>query len=229
MSHPDMTPPHLLDRIGSQCWQQPRPTRDQKIIVFDGPDGCGKTNMGQGLSLDQKVPYFKMTTEAENWRKGTFMEALRFDQTYLAEFLKQTKTDVIIDRAYPSEFVYSRVFNRPTDMQVLRKVDEAFARMGAYIIIPVRHDYSKNRLDDLVPQDKLQEIHDTYMQFRKWSKCSTITIFVDDYGDDLKKEIEVLRPELKWGERLEWAFNVTLGRDQEQKDLGDVFQKGKDL
>ena len=63
----------------------------QQIYIFDSPDGTGKTEIGKELSRRINIPYFKMTTEHENWRKGTFKEALRFDQTYIVEFLKQTR------------------------------------------------------------------------------------------------------------------------------------------
>jgi thymidylate kinase len=166
----------------------------QRVIILEGPDGCGKTNIGQGLSKKMGIPYFKMTTEAENWRKGKFKEALEFDQTYLAQLLKQTGYDLIIDRAYPSEWVYSQVFGRETNHHVLRRVDDIFAEIGAHIVIPWRQDYAKCRADELVPNEKLKTIHDKYFEFIKWTKCDTIPVNVDHYGDNLQLELDYIIP-----------------------------------
>jgi len=62
----------------------------QTVIIMEGPDGCGKTEIGKALSKQFGIPYFKVNSEHENWRKGKFKEALEFDQTYITQFLKQT-------------------------------------------------------------------------------------------------------------------------------------------
>lgn len=162
----------------------------QKIYIFDSPDGTGKTEISKELSRRIGIPYFKMTTEHENWRNGTFKEALRFDQTYIAEFLRQTHHSVIIDRAYPAEWVYSKVFNRETDDVVLERVDRIFSDLGAFIVIPVRDDYSNSREDEVVPREKLQEIHDTYKMFAEWTKCHVIELNVDKLQNDLNAEMD---------------------------------------
>lgn len=215
---------------GNCCRPQPR-MRQQKIVIFDSPDGTGKTNISQALSLDLKVPYFRMATQHDNWRKGKFKEALEFDQTYIAEFLRQTKTSVIIDRAYPSEWVYSQVYKRETNMDVLDLVDAKFASMGAFIVIPVRRDYAKARADEVVENSMLPVLHEKYMEFRKWTRCKTITIYVDDFEDDLLKEMHVLKPELDFDTPLDGIManaNVTLAREITEKErLHDLFCKEK--
>lgn len=163
------------------------------IIVLEGPDGCGKTNIGMALSEDMGIPYFKMNTEHDNWRKGRFKEALQFDQTYLAQFLKQVECSVIIDRAYPSEWVYSQVYNRETDMKVLREVDDMFASIGANIIVTVRSDYSVNEKDELIENEMLPILHKKYLEFLNWTKCKSSLIYVDSYNDDLDLELPAIK------------------------------------
>ena len=168
----------------------------QEVILFEGPDGVGKTSIAKGLSEAIGIPYFKMNTEHDNWRKGKFQEALEFDQTYLSQFLKQVGCSVIIDRAWPSEWVYSRVFKRDTNHNLLMELDLQFAELGTRIILPWRQDYSKNREDELVPKDKLKEIHDMYFNFMRWTKCEVISVNVDYYKDDLKRELDYIIPHL---------------------------------
>lgn len=205
-------------------FHQPIPKREQKIIIFDSPDGTGKTEIAYALSKELKVPYFRMATQHENWRKGKFKEALEFDQTYLSEFLRQTRTDVVIDRAYPAEWVYSHVYKRKTNMDVLTQVDAAFARMGAYIVIPLRHDYSKNRKDEVVTDDKLKPLHDKYLEFCEWTRCSTIVIYVDAFGNDLKRQLPLLVGELDFGGQMGMSFGITLDRPMKEKDVSDIFK-----
>lgn len=166
----------------------------QEIILFEGPDGVGKTSIARGLSQATGIPYFKMNSEHDNWRKGKFREALEFDQTYLTQFLKQVRCSVIIDRAWPSEWVYSKVFKRETNHDILYQLDKEWADLGARIIIPWREDYSKNREDELVPKDKLKSIHDAYFDFIDWTACDTIPVNVDHYQDDLGRELEYIIP-----------------------------------
>jgi len=170
----------------------------QKIVIFDSPDGTGKTNIAVALAAKLGIPYFKMNTEHENWRKGKFKEALEFDQTYLLQFLKQTRYSVVIDRAYLAEWVYSYVFHRETNLDLIRKIDDEYARLGACIVIPVREDYSNSRHDDLVGKEMLPKLHEKYMEFRDFTKCSTVTLYVDSYKENLNDELNVLMPELNF-------------------------------
>ncbi|NCY02855.1 MAG: hypothetical protein EBX36_08090 [Planctomycetia bacterium] len=62
--------------------------------------------------------------------------ALKFDPPhkltlFLADFLEQTGTSVILDRNWPSEIVYSEYFNRQTDADVVRQLDESVAVLPA--------------------------------------------------------------------------------------------------
>lgn len=216
----------MTDVIGCS-WPGSAPTRKRKIVVFDSPDGTGKTQIAQALSMELKVPYFRMPTQHENWKKGKFKEALEHDQPMLLELIRQLKLDVVVDRAWPAEFVYSKVFKRETNPDVLRRIDDEFARLGAYVVIPVRHDYSKGKEDDLVRKETLPALHEAYMEFRRWTRCSTVTIYVDDYGNDLLKEVRALRDELDFGGQMHSAFNVTLSKERSERDLADLFAKGE--
>lgn len=170
----------------------------QRIIIFDSPDGTGKSNIAKALSHRIGVPYFKMNTEHENWRRGKFKEALEFDQTYLLQLLKQTGHSVIIDRAYPAEWVYSKAFQRQTNEKLLVTLDTEFAALGTNIIIPLRHDYSNNREDELVPNSALQTIHNYYVEFSKWTHCVPVQIYVDEHGDQLHSELEFIEKNLRF-------------------------------
>lgn len=216
--------------MNMNCNVYPRVEKlEQKIVIFDSPDGTGKTNIAHALARELKVPYFRMDSQHDNWRKGRFKDALEFDQTYIASYLRQTNGNVIIDRAYPSEWVYSKVYKRETNENVLEQVDDEFARMGAYIIVPLRRDYTKARKDEVVKPEKLKPLHDKYLEFCQWTKCNTIQIYVDDFGDDLEKELPLLLKELKFDRivnpALHFNSDVILQRPFAEKDVSDLYKE----
>ena len=163
----------------------------QQIIIFEGPDGCGKTNISTSLSKDIRVPYFKNKDE---WKffvddPSYFVNALTYGDPYFLSYLEQTGASVIVDRWYPSEWVYSRVFDRPTNMNALEHIDRRAAALGAKIIIPFREDYSKvvDQFDSIITPDVLKQVHETYMGFAEWTECDTFFLNVDD--EDIVREL----------------------------------------
>lgn len=166
----------------------------QTVLIIEGPDGCGKTEIGNALSRTLGIPYFRMDSQFDNFRKGKFKTALEFDMPYIASFLFQTGHSVIIDRAYPSEYVYSRVFGRESNDKVLFEVDLKFRSMDAIIIMLVRNktSYASNRHDDIIPNNRLEEIHDMYGEFSKHTLCKQIIMNVDRFKSDLVLQIPAL-------------------------------------
>ena len=157
----------------------------QKLIILEGPDRTGKSNIAQELSRRLFVPYFKNNDEVKNFLdpKDYYVNVLRYADPYFVSYLKQTGHSVIIDRHYPSEWVYSQVFKRKTDIEALRRTDEAMAGLGVKIVICWRSSYANREDDDfpgVINEEKLQKIHDGYVKFREWTQCESIWLNVDD-------------------------------------------------
>jgi thymidylate kinase len=167
--------------------------KKQNIIIFEGPDGCGKSNIAAELSSQTSIPVFKNESEWEHFPKGSktdyFLNAIRFAHPHLLQYFKQTSTSVILDRAYPSELVYSRIFGRTTDHGALRHCDDLCAEMGAKIIVPHRSSYA-SVVDqfDFVDEEFLKKVHDGYMDFLSWTNCDTYLLNVDD--ENLEREMD---------------------------------------
>ena len=210
-------------------YQQPRPLRKQKIVIFDSPDGTGKTNIAQGLSMDLKVPYFRVPTQEKNWADRNFVSSLRYGEPMMLNMIKQLNMDIILDRAYPAEWVYSQVYGRETDMDVLERVDNEFANMGAYIVVPLRRDYTNSRHDHLVSKEMLKPLHDKYLEFLQWTKCSTIAIYVDEYKNDLKTEIELIKTSLEWGGDLSFTTATVFSKLKRETGFGLSYKRGKSM
>ena len=168
----------------------------QHVVILDGPDGCGKTNIADRLVDFIHAPVFKNKGEWANFSEkdnGFFKNCLAYSHTHLLEFIEQTGYSVIFDRAYPSEFVYSAIFNRETDWDALRWCDEKCAQLGTKIIVPLRSNYG-GIIDqfDFVNEEILLKAHDKYLEFLDWTKCETLHLNVDD--EDLDREIDEILP-----------------------------------
>ncbi|MBM3194159.1 MAG: hypothetical protein FJZ60_00160 [Chlamydiae bacterium] len=155
----------------------------------------GKTQIAKELSRQMNVPYFKNSGEWSVQLKDTnyFKNLLVFGGTFLVDFIDQVRPDVILDRHYPSEWVYSKVFGRETDEEVLRKIDVKFAEAGGRIIICRRKSYKgiKDDLHDDVDSKVLEQIDSVYGDFVRWTRCQVLTLWVDD--QDLAREIEEVK------------------------------------
>lgn len=177
----------------------------QRIILMEGADGVGKTEIGKGIAIELDIPYFRMSSQHEHWRKGKFKEALEFDQTYLTELLLQTGHSMVIDRGWVSEWVYSKVYGRDTNQSILERLDWEWSALGAWIIIPLRRSFEGVRGDDLVVPEKLQAIQDGYLDFIAWTDCNVLSLYVDEPGVDcsLARELQLIIPEIEEQNRYE--------------------------
>ena len=167
----------------------------QHVIIFDGPDMCGKTEMAHELSdvlstITNPIPYFKNESEWDFFEKdpGYFKNALKYGDTFFYSYLKQTNASVILDRSYPSEWVYSKIFMRMSDIQSMEKIDQLASDIGVKIIIPYRTSYEGlvDQFASITP-DMLKKIEQKYFEFSEWTSCDTLLLNVDN--EDLEEEM----------------------------------------
>jgi len=174
--------------------------KKQNIILFEGADMVGKTEIAKELAKKLDIPYFKNTGEWKSFLdpKDYFVNTLRYAEPYFLSYLKQTEASVILDRSYPSEWVYSKAFGRETDDNALAAIDQKFHDLGAKIIICHRSTYKgikDDRFPDKLGSEKLEEIDRLYDKFSAWTRCSVIRLLVDD--EDLEREIKDIKLSLK--------------------------------
>lgn len=176
---------------------------NQTIIFVDGPDMCGKTEIARALSKHLHIPYFKASSEHETYNNSQemFLEQLIHADPRVLDLLKQTGHQVVFDRGYPSEWVYSRLLDRPTSEDTLLRLDAEYAALRAKLIIPVRSSYD-GIVDDMDPKltsNKLQELHDLYIEFAEWTDLETLVLNVDD--EDIIRELHDIMQFLKGDRR----------------------------
>jgi len=164
----------------------------QQVIIFEGPDGCGKTNISAELSRRTGIPVFKNDGEWSHFGAGNAAEYFRLTAQYSYPFalsmIRQTKLSIIFDRAHPSEWTYSRAFGRERCDDLIARGDELCAALGAKIIIPLRSDYSRVVDEYGVTPTHLQTLDGLYREYASSvTKCQTLLLNVDD--ENLEREM----------------------------------------
>lgn len=164
----------------------------QRVIVFVGPDRVGKTEISTALSQVLQIPRFKAASEHDTFlnHQDRFVNQLRYADVRMADFLSQTKTNVIMDRGWPCEMSYSNVLNRSTDMVALGKIDAMMANLGAVVVICSRSSYVGivDDIDPTINDQKLTQLDAAYRRFMSWTKCRTMVLNVDD--ENLHRELD---------------------------------------
>lgn len=165
----------------------------QRVIIVVGTERTGKTNIVKGLSERLKLPTFKAQVQKKFFMgdRSQFLPFLRFGETTLADFLEQTGTSVVLDRNYPCEIVYSKHFNRPTDPDVTAQLDEAYARMGALVVLCTRLQGYAGRVDEddlTIKEDQIAAIDTLYKQYVPLLKAKHIVLDTSD--ENLDRELD---------------------------------------
>jgi thymidylate kinase len=154
-------------------------------IAFIGPDMTGKSNIASALSKQMNIPVFKNTGE---WKTALdsedyFLNLLRFGGPFLMDFMSQVNCDVILDRFYPCELAYSRVFGRSTDEKAIKWLDKEYSSMGGKFIVCFKRDYT-GLVDDVYPDsltpELLKNIESAYRDFLKITECDYTILYTDD-------------------------------------------------
>lgn len=164
----------------------------QRVIIMEGTDRTGKTNIAKALSECLEIPIFKAQVQKKFFMgdRSQFLPFLQYGETTLADFLEQTGTSVILDRNWPSEIVYSEYFNRPTNATITTQLDEAYARMGALIVVCTRLSGYAGFVDEddlSIKEEQITAIDRLYK--KRISQVKTRTMFLDTSDEDLHREL----------------------------------------
>lgn len=171
----------------------------QQLIIVTGPDRCGKTNIINELSARTRIPTFKAKVQREFFvgDRSNFLPFLKYGETTILDLVEQTSQSVIFDRLWPCEWVYSRCFGRQTDDEIVRKLDERYADLGALIVVCHRKSYEGIVDDDdpSIKQATLEKLDGLYHDFAAQAVTRCEFLQVDD--EDLDREVSQIMSWMK--------------------------------
>lgn len=173
---------------------------NQKIIIFEGHDMTGKTEIAKALSDELEIPYFKNNQEYE--RNYDSSAALKYQATFTQNLLEATGQSIIFDRFWPSEAVYSKVLGRPTYQDILGRLDCQLSRMNSIILILEKNeeDYIEDT-HNMIEIEKYNALKREYYDFHQISHTRSQIINVSKFRDrkgnySLSRELNAIQDAL---------------------------------
>ena len=153
-----------------------------QVVIFEGPDRCGKTEIGQALSVRMGYSYLKNKNEEFYFKQPyLFPLAAEIEGRYLLNFLNQVRfqhSGIILDRSMPSEWVYAQVYNRSYS-DFVWDFDSEMAAQGGKIVYCYKDHYSDYH-DDLVDFSEIDVIKKLYMEYLSRTKMPVLYLKTDD-------------------------------------------------
>jgi len=165
-----------------------RGTTLPKAVIFEGPDGCGKTHIAKAfVKRHVEFNYFKLKKD-KVYVKDVSPDILKLGHELEAEFfisfVRQVKFNAAFDRNYPSEICYGRAF-RAIDEKYWRIVDLEHSKIGTKIILCIKN---AKRKDTLFTRKQVEKVQKEYMRFAKETKCKILVL--DTTDENLKEQLK---------------------------------------
>jgi hypothetical protein len=169
------------------------------IIIFEGFEKSGKTTLSKLLSNEKKYSYFRATNQINS--NINLEQSIKHDWRFFLDFAKQCEQNVVIDRSFISQWVYSMILRK-------ENILKEFSNYGEYFDIFANYCHDLNKLDSLVvfckrenyneEQDehinvnKSKIFNETYNEFFKMFRIKNIIEcnFEDGIQENLNKILE---------------------------------------
>lgn len=160
------------------------------IIIFEGHDMSGKTTIAKALANQTGLPYFKIERDNKWWDPDT---NLKYTTEEISKFLAKTNMRVILDRWVPSDYVYSKLFNRHIDFDRIFKIDKILAKTKTLIVLCYKDKYAfqiDEKDKDLVGPDVYNKMTNLYFEYAKKSECNIFKLNTSD--ENLTKQLSLI-------------------------------------
>lgn len=165
---------------------------NRKIVILEGHDMAGKTAIGNALAKEINAPLIKMN---KPWKHDHVVELL-YGAENLCQIAQQLECNLIFDRFHPSEYAYSKVFDRLTIPEQIKSIDDRMSAMNAVIVVCYK-DESAYQFD---PEDKLDiakyaPLVEAYREYAKITKCKMI--FLNTSDENLVEQLATIKESLE--------------------------------
>lgn len=144
--------------------------KKQVIIIFEGPDFTGKTEISKALSCRLDIPRYRNNSQRRFFMSSN-SSAAAYCSFYVAELLAKIGTSVILDRFHISEWVYANLYERITHRDLILQAESILASIDAKVIYCYKTDYTGYN-DPYVKIEQIKDLEKGYEDyFENYSKC----------------------------------------------------------
>jgi len=169
------------------------------IIIFEGPDRCGKTEIAKNLADILDYQYFKNTEEHNNFKKGSFNVSIELKYiTSLLSNIEVKGNGIIFDRFFISEYVYAKMYKRSLNLKEIKHYDSLYAKSNAKIIYCYKDKY-RTYDDEIIDIKHINKIKKLYEQYFNKTEIKVFKLKTDD--EDLINQLAVIISWLKNGKK----------------------------
>ena len=92
---------------------------------------------------------------------------------------------MIFDRFFPSEWVYSQVYDRTRDLDLVMEFDKYWASLGGKIVWLDKPEMDGE--DELIENDRYNQIREKYQQYMSMTSCEVYHLDTSDH--DLENQV----------------------------------------
>ena len=171
-------------------------TTTQRIIIIEGHDTSGKTHIASALSKELNIPVFKASRDKHWW--DPMVNLLYFSEG-ISQFIEQTGTSVILDRWMPSDYMYSKLFNRDISYHKIWELDHRFAKLNTLLIVCYKdaEKYIDDKVDfEFVDKTMYSKMTDLYHQYVETTQLRHVLI-LNTSSEDIETQLYTITNYLK--------------------------------
>jgi len=163
------------------------------IIFVEGADEAGKTHIAKTLAKLYGLQYWKNEDGPEFFAgsEGGFKKLLKYHYSKLPKMcnmLESLGSGIIFDRNYISESVYSNVYGRETHPEIIAKLEDTYAAMGAITIYCYKTEYKKFQ-DDHIRFHEIADIQAAYSIYIDFNSRMPV-LMLNTTDENLESQLE---------------------------------------
>ena len=168
----------------------------QQVIIFEGADRSGKSSIAKALSAELNIPIYKSQRNKHFWDP---IVNIHYFTESVTQFIEQTEVSVILDRWMPSDYMYSKLFDRDISYRKIWELDERFSKLNTLLIICYKEPkyYVEDTEDfEFVNKTMYTQMTNLYKEYQDQSKIKNI-LYLNTSNENLKEQIEKIKQCLK--------------------------------
>jgi thymidylate kinase len=148
-------------------------------LIIEGVDGTGKTTIANALAPYLNAHVYKSGREHKLFgEKNAQLNVLKWAVYEQLKMVELCEIDIIFDRLFPSEWVYSKAFNRESDNNLVLSYDRWWNKLGGKIVFLTKSNNTKD--DEIIDKEKYAEIEALYAKYAEESTCDVLVLDTSD-------------------------------------------------
>jgi thymidylate kinase len=152
----------------------------QTVIILEGHDTSGKSHIAQALSDKLNIPIFKVSRDKYWWDP---LVNLVYMTEGITQFIEKTGASVILDRWHPSDFMYSKLFDRDISTKKIGDIDARMAKLNTLVVYCYKNQdvYIDDKEDaEFVNKEMYSRMTRLYESYSRESLCRCLWINTSD-------------------------------------------------